>query len=1030
MSPAPPLTRLVVCRTRAHQRAALREARHDVLVWTYDDLWDRLASWACLRTGLVRDDLGTRLLAAAVLADVGEGGGAALPRLTPALDAFRRELVGCGLDAAALEAAVVAGDEPSARRTDLARLLRLLLAVERGLGERGVVDDVLARREALGLLHRGHWPHALGEVTSLTLWHPVDLPPLDVELVLALARRVAVRVVLPVDDAPGRALVVGSERLFARLERASDGAAEPDLGVVGDGVVGDGPLAPLRAALFTTGVVGDAPASVVLAADVEEEARLAVGVVAAFHTAHPGARIAIAARRTALLDPTVRALERDGLAVRRRRRALHESPAARLLLDMAALRTDGIPRDRLLAVLLNPARRGAIHPDEAAHLLTTLRKAAARRDHEDATRPAGGYRRRLEQLQRRDPRLGADVAAALRAIEPVMALAATLPLRARLVGHLEAWLALARVVVDDARALGGAEVFEIIARLVAGARRVGDPQASIELHALARLVEVELERQPWLDDEVDVDDRAVEATTIPELAGRSFDLVVIVGAVEQELPQPTRQTSSLLGDADRAWLNRRLGRQALATDAAAHDVSPEEMLWWLLALRSAQHALVVMAPRREARGRELAPSSYLLDLARALGTSPAALLLAGTAGAPLTVRRDRRRRQLARAISDADAPPPDTPVIGSPGDVLRRARTMARERQRWFDRSDAPFSERRAPFAFAVDDKRIARAFGHAFGLDEARPLTPTRLEALAECRLHGFVQHVLKLDVDPEPGNAIEARVAGTFAHTVLERFYKDRATHGVRVDRFTDADRARLGALIDEETTRALQVASGHHAALAAALRFMRATLIRVVAAVSARPPVEGVEPCDFELQVGTRAGGRAADLPPVPIDIGDGRRIWLGGVIDRVDEGPGARAVVDYKTMSAARVREKAAPATLFERHFQLLIYLRLLEAHRPTPATTSLHGYLLSLKDGATSPDIGATPELRARVLDDSRDDSLGQAIGRVILPVLQGTLPPDAGVRCDTCRLQRVCRVPLEGPFEPDPDERDDEGAPP
>ncbi len=206
------------------------------------------------------------------------------------------------------------------------------------------------------------------------------------------------------------------------------------------------------------------------------------------------------------------------------------------------------------------------------------------------------------------------------------------------------------------------------------------------------------------------------------------------------------------------------------------------------------------------------------------------------------------------------------------------------------------------------------------------------------------------------------------------------------------------------------------------------MKATLIRVVAAVSAEPPVEGVEPRDFELQIGARAEGKGPEGLAVAVEIGDGRRIWLGGIIDRVDEGPSARAVVDYKTMSAARVREKASASTLFESHFQLLVYLRLMESHRPTPVTTTLHGYLLSLKDGVTSQDIGVTPELRARVLDDSREDGLGRGIGRVLLPVLQGTLPPDAGVRCDECRLQRVCRVPLEGAFEVDPDEGDDEGA--
>lgn len=1036
---AAPLTRLVVCGTRAHQRAVLREERHGTLVWTWNDLWERLSSWACLHQSLTRDDLGTRMLAAAVLADVADGGSAALPRLMPALDSLRRELVSSGLDGETLARAVGETDRRARRRGDLAHIVGLIGAVERGLREHAVVDDVMARRAALGLLDEGKWPRALADTTSLTLWHPVDLAPLDLELITALAMRVPITAVMPVDDAPGRSLTLGGERVFARFERGGDASGSsrgPQLSVAADGVVGDGPLAPLRAALFSTHVDTGAPATVFLAADVEEEARIAAGIAAAFRRQHSSGTLAIAARRSAWLEPAVRALERDGIPLRRRRRALDESPAARLVLDIAALRTDGIPRDRLMAVLLNPARRGALHPDEASRVLSTLRRAAARRDHEDATQPAGGYRRRLEQLGRRDPRMADDVGTTLRCIEPVMSLAESLPLRARLSSHLDAWLALTRRAVDDARALGGTEVFEIVARLVAGARRVGDPTTSVELHALARLVEAELQRQPWLDDDVDTDDRAVEMTTLPELAGRSFDMVIIVGATEAELPLSSRQSSSLLNDHDRSWLNRKLGRTALATENGARDVVPEELLWWLLGLRSAHTRLVAMAPRRDARGRELAPSSYLLELARALGTTPQRLHLTGAAGASVAVVADRRRRRLAQARNDersADGPAsrsaPDL-ADGSPRAQWHHARTMARERARWFERTDRSFEERRGPFAFAVDERRIVRAFGHAFGIDQARPLTPTRLEALAECRLHGFVQHVLKLDVEPEPGHAIEARVAGTFAHAVLERFYRDRSLHNIPVSRFIDADRRRLGALIDDETTRTLAIASGHQAALQASLRFMRATLLRVVTAVSAAPPVDGVEPTDFELQIGTRAEGRPADLPAVAIDIGAGRRIWLGGIIDRVDEGPGARAVVDYKTMSAARVREKAAASMLFEQHFQLLMYVRLLEAHRPTPTTTSLHGYLLSLKDGTASPDIAQTPDLRARVLDDSRDDSLGQAIGRVVLPILEGTLPPDAGVRCAECRLQRVCRVPLEGVFEHDPDEVDEEASTP
>lgn len=1043
---------LIVCRTRAHQRALLRGEGHDggrdggdggiPLVWTYSDLWERLVAWACFKDGVARDELGARQLAASVLADAGEGGSAVLPRLAPALDALRRELVTAGTSSRELTEALDDDghhdDDAVGRRGDVRRLLRLVSAVERGLSARGVVDEQLARRRALELLRSGARPGALAGLRHITFHHPIDLSPLDTDIVMALAAVAHTEAIIPIDDAVGRHAVSGADQIFRRLEGASPtaGSAGGAVDVITDGVVGDGPLAPFRGALFGKGQEPDAPVSVVLPADTEEQARLVVSTINAWRRDWPGHTIAVAARRHESLKPVVQALERDSIPVRRRRRTLLESPAARLLLDLAALRTDGMPRDRLIAVLLNQARRDTLHPNDAARVLTTLRKAAVRRDHEDVTQPAGGYRRRLQQLGRRDPAAVPEVDFALRTIEPVMAAAATLPTRARLSAHFDAWLSLARRVVDDGRALGGAEVFEIVARLAAGARRVGDPSTSVELLALTRLVEDELGRQPWLDDDVDVDDLAVEALTLPELAGRTIDLVIVVQAVEGELPLPATQQASLLNDVDRIHLNTALGRRALPTAerergdrSAVEGVDGGlEGLWWLLGLKAARQRLVLLAPRREARGRELAPSAFLLDAARALGVSPAALQTWPMAGVPLPRANDRRQRRIRRATALADGAATDL----SPADVdlvegLGHARTMAREREQWFAQPDAPFEERRGPHAFAVDDKRIARSFANAFGLHKSRPLTPTRLEAMAACRMHGFVQHVLKIDVDTEAGNAIEARVAGTFAHTVFERFYMDRATHGVAVSRFDRSDRTRLGAIIDEETTRSLQTASGHLPALRAALHFMKTSLIRVVATVSAAPPVMGVEPRDFELQIGVNTATTTAAGPPAPIAIGGGRTIFLGGIIDRVDEGPGGRVVIDYKTMSAARVKEKAAPSTLFESHFQLLVYLRLLEHHRPTAPNTPLHGYLMSLKDGAASKDIGTTESLRLRVLDDSRDDSLGQAIGRVISPILDGTLPPDAGGRCTECRLQRVCRVPLEGAYHLDPDELEDDG---
>ena len=546
---------------------------------------------------------------------------------------------------------------------------------------------------------------------------------------------------------------------------------------------------------------------------------------------------------------------------------------------------------------------------------------------------------------------------------------------------------------------------------------------------MLRIVERELEAQPWLDDVDDAADDAVEVLTVPELCGRRFDHVVIVGCVEGELPR-AQASSSPLGDADRVALNKALGRRALrltdervALNERAARGTGLEGAWWLTALASASTSLLLTASARDARGRERAPSAWLLDAARALGRAPEALLDEGAAGAVVDVVQTPRASIVARARAlRGDALSTSVDDGGERDDTLvQRVRLFGQvvdERARWFatraDENGVDFAARRGAFAFAVDGQRVARVFGNAFGLRAERPLTPTRLEALAECRMHGFVQHVLKIDVDPEPGNAIEARAAGTMAHNVLERFYRERRARRVPFSRMNDDDRSRLLALVDEEAAPLLAGGTtGHLAALAASVGFLKTTLLRVVLQLARRPLVEAVEPAAFEMQIGATQGGRAPELPSVPIVVDERRTIFIGGIIDRVDEGQGGRVVVDYKTMSGARVQQKASPKALLSSHFQLLVYLRLLEHHRPTSTTTPLHGYLVSLKDGTTSKDVHELSDLRARVLDDGRDDGLARAIGRVVLPILDGTLPPDAGTRCDDCRLQRVCRVPVD-----------------
>ena len=154
---------------------------------------------------------------------------------------------------------------------------------------------------------------------------------------------------------------------------------------------------------------------------------------------------------------------------------------------------------------------------------------------------------------------------------------------------------------------------------------------------------------------------------------------------------------------------------------------------------------------------------------------------------------------------------------------------------------------------------------------------------------------------------------------------------------------------------------------------------------------------------------------------------RVLWVGGGVDRVDEGDGGRAVLDYKSGASKRFKDKVNAGALFTTHFQLPLYLRLLEHHRPTAPDAPLHGYLVSVRDGGVSWDIGKADELRSRLLDDTREDGLAAGVGRVVLPVLDGVLPPDPSELCRHCRVRRVCRLPQDS--EPLPDDDGEGGAP-
>jgi hypothetical protein len=1005
--------RLVVMRGRGHLWARPREP--GVIAWTFSDLMDRVRLLGFLRASgeEVRDDDAALWAAAAELARQSPFS----VRIAPDLATLYRSLLHEAADGAALRSHLE-GD--GGRHDELASLFGQVAQVGARLREASVIDGASALARGVRAVEAGQLPPSLTVFTEILVEDPIDMLPLEVSALVALARAgLPMRVRLPrVEGHDG--LTEGIHWISNAIEGAHDA---PALELEHEPLGGQGALRRVVDAWYRGRTLLDgaevAPARVELLADPVDEARRVAGVVARWRREEGPARVAVALRTLDAQADRVRdALRSHGVPVRTHRGALlADVPASRVLLNVLRARRQGAPRELVLGVLASPAFKGALPPERAGALARVLRRAVARTDVEDATRPEGGYRHRLERFAsgRSDVAEAERVRAAIDDVERVLALTRTVPPRASLGHYLDLCRALVEEQTLDDEEGGRDRLLEVLDRWAASLARVApDGTQEVALAAFLRLLERSLS-QRRVAPEREPDDTAVELVSLPELFGREYDFVAIVGCVHGRMPLAERG-DPLLSDADRALVNRAFGRRVLRMQAPdALDLAPVparqalEPLWFLGALASARRGLLVTAPAREG-GRDVAPSEFLQEMLLATGADADA-----RAGGPMFEEDPHPRlsrlvlaQRVARRL-DPGAPDDDPDV--------QRARLLAdvsRQRIRFFARgADEDVRDVADAFAFRLDPARVLARFGRQLGVSEDKPLPPTRLESIAYCRMQGFVEQLLRVDTDREGGQDADARVLGTIAHRALEHFFRERRDADVSPERMEPADRARLREIVDSQAASFLEggEATGHLHALRANVAWLKQSLVRTVTALARDPPVRGAKPRFFEMKVGTRGWQKDGGLPPLALTIG-GRRLYFGGEIDRVDESEGRRVVVDYKHSTRWGVYKKLKPEALLESHFQLPLYLRLLEqGDLKTDEETELLAYLVSLRDAVATPPIGSGGVLRRRLFGDGAT-SLAGAIDRVLSPVFDGVVPPDVGERCTYCRMQRVCRVPL------------------
>ena len=234
----------------------------------------------------------------------------------------------------------------------------------------------------------------------------------------------------------------------------------------------------------------------------------------------------------------------------------------------------------------------------------------------------------------------------------------------------------------------------------------------------------------------------------------------------------------------------------------------------------------------------------------------------------------------------------------------------------------------------AEETKTEAQALLRAFEPeDHAPPLPPevthelfmervmsvSRLESFAVCPYKHFVEQGLS----PKPRKewTLTPIDAGNFYHSALEGFTRLLPTipHWPKIDKKT------CDAIVDQAAEplfeQLLSGVMGDSARMRAQGEKYRRVLKRVAWTFTRGAKQSAFSPQDAEVKFGYPGG-----IPPIALTLKDGSRVYVRGIIDRIDRYEGDAGVylrvVDYKSGA-----EKLDPARIFwGAQLQLLLYLR--------------------------------------------------------------------------------------------------------
>ncbi len=827
-----------------------------------------------------------------------------------------------------------------------AALAGLLAAYVRELDARGLADeaDQLAAVEE-HLTKGGALPLLQGRqalVVRRALW----LRPSELRLVLALSRALPVRVEFALAPPVG-----SSQEVFHLLEATASALERQggDLEVAWADLEGEGgPLAPLALGLWSQhGTPATSGAALELGRAPGRYAEVETLVARARDLVDQG----VPPQEIVLVFPELGlygqmasdVAARLGLPLSfRRSEPLAGAPLVQAVLELLSLPQLGYPRVELARVWDSPYLALALarhlqvpQPANAARLLAQAYYVDARETpvrewlNRAAQRKQGGKARELEKLASACGALTAWLAPLdqtqslaefcgrverlLKAVEPTPALAAGLGAgrwaALALARDLGAWQGLARAVrgLGQAAAQVGAETPLSPGRLLAllgQALEQTDTGGGMGARGGVRVLRLE------------------------DAQGLQPAYVLAGGLNLEEFPSRPPDLR-LLNGGERLALGRQAGLPVWRTEEEEYG---GQVLRLLLLLGSARQGATLSCCAADLDGSPRNPSLFLVQLAQRLGRGEELKAPPGSVfGDVPPVGQCRDARSLWSALA-RDLLRPHRAATAPDGLAQAALHTLTQDSataQAWRSLAGrARVEEHRLRLEALPPGARLslggpydglllqgpAREFLVSLLADPARrKLSPSALETYAACPMQWFLARVLGLKEPSEPGWDLERSEEGTWVHETLKRFF---APKEFDADWDQSAQRERLARCL----AQAMENLPGHGLVQQARQGVLAHTLATVVAREMAA--LGELRPVQVEVEF----GGKDSEAPPLEVALEQGEPLYLTGRLDRLDQGPGALRVVDYKhTSDVSKIRGPLKEDALGVSAFQMPVYL---------------------------------------------------------------------------------------------------------